>query len=150
MYQSRIIPFYMAYPLPISYEQEDELSRDMEYLMQMYPEQAKQYQKIIAKILDQFDYTDSMIYDEYPDKWQIYRLTKLVMDEIERTQFKDPFVLDEVGDNKASPDKNKDAEKYQTNPREMENRETQALVQVLICNEIYRRRHNKQKGILRF
>ena len=74
MNQSRILPFYMAYPLPMYYQPEDTVTRDLEYLQQMYPVEAKKYQKTIAEVLDKLDYDGSMIYDEYPDKWQIYRL----------------------------------------------------------------------------
>ena len=68
MNQSRILPFYMAYPLPLYYQQEDSVTRDLEYLQQMYPVQARKYQKIIAETLYCMDYEGSMIYDEYPDK----------------------------------------------------------------------------------
>ena len=82
MNQSRILPFYMAYPLPMYYQQEDSVTRDLEYLQQMYPSQAKKFQKKIAEMLDHIDYEGSMIYDEYPDKWQIYRLTQMIVEKI--------------------------------------------------------------------
>ena len=55
MNQSRILPFYMAYPLPMYYQQEDSVTRDLEYLQQMYPSQAKKFQKKIAEMLDHID-----------------------------------------------------------------------------------------------
>ena len=67
MYEQRILPFYMTYPLPMYYQEEDSIIRDLEYLQQMYPAEAKRYQKLIASILDKLDYEGSMIYDEYPD-----------------------------------------------------------------------------------
>ncbi len=85
MNQSRILPFYMAYPLPLYYQQEDSVTRDLEYLQQMYPSEAKKYQKMIAETLDHIDYEGSMIYDEYPDRWQIYRLTQMIVDKIRKT-----------------------------------------------------------------
>ena len=51
MYEHKILPFYMAYPLPMYYQEEDTVIRDLEYLQQMYPAEAKKYQKIIASIL---------------------------------------------------------------------------------------------------
>ncbi|MDE7248177.1 MAG: hypothetical protein K2N43_09860, partial [Lachnospiraceae bacterium] len=89
MNQSRILPFYMAYPLPLYYQEEDTVTRDLEYLQQMYPSEAKRYQKIISDILNQIDYEGSVIYDEYPDKWQLYRLTKIVMDKIKHAECTD-------------------------------------------------------------
>lgn len=40
MDSKRILPFYMTYPMPMFYE-EDTVMRDLEYLQQMYPREAK-------------------------------------------------------------------------------------------------------------
>ena len=114
----------MAYPLPMYYQQEDSVTRDLEYLQQMYPSQAKKFQKKIAEMLDHIDYEGSMIYDEYPDKWQIYRLTQMIVEKIRQG--------DEEG--AVEEDWNKTTE----------------FVQILLCYEIYRRRHSNNKGILKF
>lgn len=66
------------------YEEEETIIRDLEYLQQMYPKEAKRYQKVISGILDKLDYEGSMIYDEYPDKWQLYKLSKDITDRIRR------------------------------------------------------------------
>ena len=124
MNQSRILPFYMAYPLPLYYQQEDSVTRDLEYLQQMYPTEAKKYQKIIAETLDRIDYEGSMIYDEYPDKWQIYRLTQIIVDKIKKS------------DEEQAPDTDWDR--------------TAEFVQVLLSYEIYRKRHSSRNGILKF
>ena len=84
MYNQKVLPFYMTYPLPLYYQEEDTVTRDLEYLQQMYPAEAKKYQKIIAGMLDKLDYEGSMIYDEYPDRWQMYRLSQNVMENIRR------------------------------------------------------------------
>ena len=123
MNQSRILPFYMAYPLPLYYQQEDSVTRDLEYLQQMYPSQAKKYQKIIAETLDRIDYEGSMIYDEYPDKWQIYRLTQIIVDKIRKTEGESSDV---------DPDR------------------TEEFIQVLLSYEIYKKRHLNRNGILKF
>ena len=124
MNQSRILPFYMAYPLPMYYQQEDSVTRDLEYLQQMYPSQARKFQKIIAEMLDHIDYEGSMIYDEYPDKWQIYRLTQMIIDRLKNEQEEQP--VEENWD------------------------KTAEFVQILLCYEIYRRRHSNHHGILKF
>ena len=123
MNQSRILPFYMAYPLPLYYQQEDSVTRDLEYLQQMYPVQAKKYQKIIAEVLDRLDYEGSMIYDEYPDKWQIYRLTQMIVDKIGKSE----------------------GESFDMDPDRMAE-----FVQVILFYEIYRKRHTNRNGILKF
>ena len=123
MKQSGILPFYMAYPLPLYYQPEDSVTRDLEYLQQMYPSQAKKYQKIIAETLDHMDYEGSMIYDEYPDKWQIYRLTQMIVEKIRKSD--------------------------QENADMDEDRLTE-FVQILLFYEIYRKRHMNRNGILKF
>lgn len=45
MYDRKILPFYMTYPLPVYYEEEDSIIRDLEYMQQMYPSEARRYQK---------------------------------------------------------------------------------------------------------
>lgn len=123
MNQSRILPFYMAYPLPLYYQQEDSVTRDLEYLQQMYPAQAKEYQKIIAETLDRIDYEGSMIYDEYPDKWQIYRLTQIIVDKIRQAE----------GESS-----------------DMDSDRMAEFIQVLLSYEIYKKRHSNRNGILKF
>ena len=123
MNQSRILPFYMAYPLPMYYQQEDSVTRDLEYLQQMYPAQAKKYQKIIAETLDRIDYEGSMIYDEYPDKWQIYRLTQIIADKIRQAE----------GESS-----------------DMDSDRTAEFIQVLLSYEIYKKRHANRNGMLKF
>ena len=119
----------MAYPLPLYYQQEDSVTRDLEYLQQMYPTEAKKYQKIIAETLDRIDYEGSMIYDESPDRWQIYRLTQIIVDKIRKTQEERP-------EERESKDADWD-------------RVTE-FVQVLLSYEIYRKRHSNRNGILKF
>ena len=51
MRQSRILPFYMAYPMPLFYQEEDTVMRDLEYLQEMYPAEAKKYRKVIVDVL---------------------------------------------------------------------------------------------------
>ncbi len=129
MYERKILPFYMTYPLPMYYQEEDSIIRDLEYLQQMYPAEAKRYQKVIAGILDKLDYEGSMIYDEYPDKWQLYKLSKDILDRIKREEEKN------------NPETEVPPEKWEW---------MGDLVQILLFYEIYKRRHNSRRGILRF
>ncbi|MGN1180382.1 MAG: hypothetical protein ACI4SD_04140 [Suilimivivens sp.] len=127
MYERRILPFYMTYPLPMYYQEEDSIIRDLEYLQQMYPAEAKKYQKMIVSILDKLDYEGSMIYDEFPDRWQLYRLSTEILDRIKR---------EEQEEGRESP-----PEKWEW---------VGDMVQILLFYEIYKRRHDSHRGILRF
>ena len=51
----KILPFYMAYPMPLIWEEEDTVMRDLEYLQELYPRQAKKYRKRIEELLERFD-----------------------------------------------------------------------------------------------
>jgi len=70
------LPFYMSYPGYQEQSREAAWLRDMEYLQQLYPDEIKRYRVRIAEILDKTDYEGSMIYDEYPDKYSLYRLAQ--------------------------------------------------------------------------
>lgn len=130
MYNQRILPFYMTYPLPLYYQEEDTAMRDLEYLQQMYPVEAKKYQKVIAGILNKLDYEGSMIYDEYPDRWQMYRLSQDILDRIKREAERE------------NPDGASSKEKWDS---------VSDMVQILLFYEIYKRRHNNNhNGILKF
>lgn len=129
MYNQKILPFYMTYPLPLYYQEEDTATRDLEYLQQMYPAEAKKYQKIIAGILDKLDYEGSMIYDEYPDRWQMYKLAQDILERIKRQEAKDNTGAEIP------------KEKWEW---------ASDMVQIILFYEVYKRRHNNHSGILKF
>lgn len=124
----RILPFYMTYPLPLFYQEEDKVQRDLEYLQQMYPAEAKRYQKMIASMLDKIDYDGSMIYDEYPDRMRMYSLTQDIVNQIKREE--------------------NAGESEKDNPDKWER--LSELIQILLFYEIYKRRHTNHRGILKF
>ena len=37
------LPFYMTYPMPMFWEEEDDAIRDLEYFLQLYPQDAQRY-----------------------------------------------------------------------------------------------------------
>ena len=80
--ERRIVPFYMAYPLPVNYQDEQEMVRDMEYLQSQHSMEIRQLRKHIADTINIMDYEGSMIYDEYPDRYMLYHLVRKIMDEM--------------------------------------------------------------------
>lgn len=119
------IPFYMTYPGYPGTRNEQEILRDLEYLQEVYPEQVRRYQRKVAEILDKMDYEGSMIYDEYPDKYCLQRLAKTVTDILKK----------EAKEENADTDR--DTEKWKL---------MEYMIQVLICNEIYKRRHGGKRA----
>lgn len=129
MNNHRVLPFYMTYPMPLFYQEEDSVQRDLEYLQQMYPAEAKRYQRKVASILDKIDYEGSMIYDEYPDRMRLYQLAENILNQIKREE------MMETGETEENP------EKWSR---------VGDMVQILLFYEIYRRRHTNHRGILKF
>ena len=75
-YYPKILPFYMTYPMPLIWEEEDTVMRDLEYLQELYPRQAKKYRKRIEELLERFDSEGSVLYDEYPDRMTLYKMAQ--------------------------------------------------------------------------
>lgn len=120
------LPFYMTYPGYLSSAQEGAVLQDLEYLQQTYPREVRQYQCKIAEILDKLDYEGSMIYDEYPDCYSLQRLGDTI---IRILQQEESAASDEEA-------LSEDEWKIIKN-----------MVQVLLCNEIYKRRHGGRRFI---
>lgn len=123
------LPFYMTYPGYLRPEQESAILKDLEYFQQTYPSEVKRYQRKIVEILDKLDYEGSMIYDEYPDRYSMNRLAKTIVEILRREE------EETKEDTPANP------EKWVW----MED-----MMQVLLCNEIYKRRHGGRRGFLKF
>jgi len=153
MYDRKILPFYMTYPLPMFYQEEDSVIRDLEYLQQMYPTEAKKYQKLISEILDKLDYEGSLIYDEYPDRWQLYKLSMDILDRLKREEIKERRTKAGMNSPEEATLGSKDISKN-IGIDSLGNEEKWEwigdLVQILLFYEIYKRRHNSRRGFLKF
>lgn len=123
------LPFFMTYQgYPVK-EQEQTLLRDLEYLQSAYPNEVKRYQRKIAEILDKFDYEGSMIYDEYPDCYGLKRMAGTIVRVLQWEEEKLP-------EEERTP-----AEKWIW---------LEDMMVVLLCHEIYKRRHGGNRGIIKF
>ncbi len=72
------MPFYMSYPVQNIYMTELEYERDMERMKELYPEEARQIQKLVEEECDKMEYEGSMMFDEYPDRLML----KVICDRI--------------------------------------------------------------------
>lgn len=73
------MPYFMAYSLPEEDSNEADRRDDREYFRQMYPLQVKRYIRVIVEVLNRMDMEESYIYDEYPDKIRLERLSEIVL-----------------------------------------------------------------------
>ena len=129
MDQRKILPFYMTYPLPLYYEDEHEMIKDMEYLQDQNPIQIRTLKNEIAKSMNMLDYRGSMIYDEYPDRFMLQKYGKDTAEKI-RFQYRDKK------ESPIYPLLNWDG--FDT------------IIMLLVNDEILMRRHRKNKGFLKF
>lgn len=76
------LPYYMAYPLPLVFDDERIDARDYEYMKSMYPDMAKKVMPYIEEECDRREYPCSMMYDEYPDKLQLRLMSKKIYENV--------------------------------------------------------------------
>ena len=127
---------------------EDRILEDMEYLQQMYPTYAKNYQNVISSVVDKMDYEGSFIYDQYPDKLSIQRMVASVITVIKANEEKENGGTDmdanaeQVEDMEVLVTANTLTERAPWKEKEPWIRE---LVTVLMYYEILGRRKRRQK-----
>ena len=83
------LPYYMAYPMPMQYDDERMERRDFEYMKSMYPIAVKRLLPYVEEECDRMSYEGSMIYDEYPDQLQIYMMCNRICDRVRKEKVKD-------------------------------------------------------------
>lgn len=115
----------------------DRAVEDFEYLRKTYPTMVGRYQRRVEEILEKLDYAGSMIYDEYPDRISLQKLGDAVAEILAKMN-----ASDRGGHGGNAVD---DAENPAL-PTALEEAYLQGLAQVLVCNEIYRRRRKKRMG----
>ena len=62
-------------------EQMEEVE-DKKRIMEMYPLMARRLQPYVEECCDRLEYEGSMMYDEYPDRFMLYHICSLVKDEM--------------------------------------------------------------------
>ena len=80
------LPYYMAYPMPLQYDDERMERRDFEYMKSMYPITVKRILPYVEMECDRMAYAGSVIYDEYPDQLQIRMMCKRIYDKMSETE----------------------------------------------------------------
>lgn len=78
------MPYYMAYPIPFSYDDERTERMDFEYMKSMYPDTAKRILPYVEEECDRMEYENSMVYDQCPDKLQLRLMSRRVYDNVRK------------------------------------------------------------------
>ena len=146
MQQLRQIPYSLMYPYPDLYMSEMETERDLQYLQQMYPADAKRMQRKVEEELDKLEYEGSMMYDEYPDRVSML----LICDRIEKALARE----DAERRAKEEADMETDEEMNAMNVRRRGrgdrddfrfDRGRRNLLEVLLFNEMHKRRCKRRQ-----
>ena len=117
MYYDRFFPFYVAYANPALYDGERIQEQEFALMKSYYPEAAGRIQEKVEEECQLLDYEGSRLYDEYPDKFMLHQLCRQV-----RTQVEGETAAQGVPDSLMDD-----------------------LIQVLLCQEISRRRCRRHR-----
>ena len=134
------MPFYMTYPIPTYYNDDDIIEKDLDYMKELYPDLAKKVQSYIEEACDRMDYKGSMIYDDYPDKIMLRKTAKDIYDKIKN-----------FGDLQFDVLKNDDNQEHKVYSMNYPPYRRcwdgsciiNDLIEILLFNEIFRRRHRR-------
>lgn len=121
----RKLPYYMAYPTPLLYDDERRDRMDYEYMKSLYPDAAKQLLPYIEDECDRVAYEGSMLFDEYPDHLQLMLMGRRVYDRAE----KDKLI----------------SRLLRTEGESADESWIRDLIQVMLYQEIYKRRSDQRK-----
>lgn len=80
------LPFYMAYPVPLLYNDDRNARRDYDYMKSIYPDTAKRVLPYMEEECDRMEYDGSMMYDEYPDRLQLRLMCRRIYDKVKKEE----------------------------------------------------------------
>ena len=124
------LPYYMAYPMPLQYDDERIERRDFEYMKSMYPMAVKRILPYVEEECDRMSYEGSVIYDEYPDQLQIRLMCNRIYDKVKKMK---PYDDEEM---KMQVSRNDDW--------------LRDLVQIMFFQELFQRRSRHRRDRRRF
>lgn len=124
------LPYYMAYPMPLQYDDERIERRDYEYMKSMYPMAVKKILPYVEEECDRMAYEGSMIYDEYPDQLQIRLMCSRIYDKVKKMK---PYDDEEM---EMQVSRNDDW--------------LRDLVQIMLFQELFQRRNRHRRNRRRF
>ena len=146
MQQLRQMPYSLMYPYPDLYMSEMETERDLQYLQQMYPADAKKMQKKVEEELDKLEYEGSMMYDEYPDRVSMLlicdRIEKALAREDAERQAREEADM-ETDEDMNAMDMRRRGRGDRDDPRVDRGRRN--LLEVLLFNEMHKRRCKRRQ-----
>ncbi|HIV53405.1 MAG TPA: hypothetical protein H9748_08045 [Candidatus Mediterraneibacter norwichensis] len=128
------LPYYMAYPMTLDFEDERAERMDYEYLRSMYPEIPKTILPYVEEECDRMAYENSMIYDQYPDKLQLRLMCGRICADIKKHE--------KLSRNESM--------RELLNDMEQGGKWLRDLTEVMLYQELFRRRSGQRRSARRF
>lgn len=134
------LPFYMAYPYLLPFDQEREEEKDLQVMRSYYSRRAAKIQEKVERECDRMEYDGSIMFDEYPDKFMMEHLCR----KIEREMMEEE---DRELERLAGSRSEEDQAQTQIMERHRGDRGDglRDLIGVLLFNEMFRRRCRHRK-----
>lgn len=145
------MPYYMAYPMPFSYDDERTERMDFQYLKSMYPDAAKRILPYVEEECDRMEYDNSMVYDQYPDKLQLRLMCRRVYDNVRK--YEHIFCGDDGAADAAREKKERtEAGEYSCCNGKRENGvlSLRDFIEIMLYQELYKRRCDHRRRHRRF
>lgn len=76
------MPFYMSYPMQNLYLTEMEYEKDMDRMKELYPREVRRVLEAVEDECDKMEYEGSLMFDEYPDRLMMARLTERIYGDV--------------------------------------------------------------------
>ncbi|MCI8327318.1 MAG: hypothetical protein HFI37_06035 [Lachnospiraceae bacterium] len=129
-YMQQNHPLYMPYPIQMqgNYLNEMEYEKDLDRMKELYPKEAKRIQKYIDEECDRMEYEGSLMFDEYPDRTMLQIVCRNIMDKIQEDEEKEDNI---------------EASEYRK--RSSRGDGLSNLIEVLLYNEMYKRRCRRRR-----
>lgn len=139
------LPYYMAYPMPLQYDDDRIEQRDLDYMKSMYPETAKRILPYVEDECDRMAYEGSVVYDEYPDQLQLRMMCNRIYERVK--DLENPDFADVEAE--AAEEQIESQQLIRGGRRRRDDR-LKDLVQVLVFHELFRRRRDHRNNRRRF
>lgn len=133
------MPYYMAYPMPLTFDDEKTERRDLEYFKSIYPELPKRILPYVEEECDRQEYDNSMIFDQYPDKLQMKLMCRRVYDNIKKYE---RLCCPEPEDIRNGRRRKEDGNFPGASA---ENPSLRDLIEVMVYQEVYKRRSDHRR-----
>ena len=119
---------------------EEDLDRELEQIMEMYPQKAREIQRKVMELCDSIDYDGSIMYDEYPDRLVLRRYCDKLYSDMEPEDMEEELEMESVDSQEVSATRRQPCRNCHRNDG------TRDLIDVLFFNEMFRRRRHHRRG----